>query len=85
VLLPNTDAALFGVLVEAPTTTEIREAGKIVVKILKGGAAGSVKAEELNKAVCKTKFEAASALETREGVVGTAIAQVRAILGLFVL
>ena len=76
VLLPYTDAALFGVLVQAPTTKEVHDAGKIVVKVLKG-AAGSVKTEELKKAVSKAKFEAANALERREGQVGTAIAQVR--------
>ena len=76
VLLPYTDAALFGVLIQAPTTKEVHDAGKIAVKVLKG-AAGSVKAEELKKAVSKAKFEAASALERREGLVGNAITQVR--------
>jgi len=76
VLLPYTDAALFGVLVQAPTTKDVREATRITVNVLKG-AAGSVKAEELKKAVSKAKFEAASALERREGVVSAAIAQVR--------
>jgi hypothetical protein len=66
------------------STTEVREAGKIVVKVLKG-AASSVKADELKKVVCKAKFEAARRLETREGVVGAAIAQVCAVLGFFVL
>ena len=76
VLLPYTDAALFGVLVQAPTIKEVHDAGKITVKVLKG-AASSVKAEELKKAVSKAKFEAASALEQREGLVGAAITQVR--------
>jgi ubiquinol-cytochrome c reductase core subunit 2 len=76
VLLPYSDAALFGVLVQAPTIKEVHDAGKITAKVLKG-AAGSVKAEELKKAVCKAKFEAASALERREGLVGAATAQVR--------
>jgi ubiquinol-cytochrome c reductase core subunit 2 len=76
VLLPYTDAALFGVLIQAPTTNEVRQAGKVVANVLKG-AAGSVKAEDLKKAVCKAKFDAASALERREGVVGAAIAQAR--------
>ena len=75
VLLPYTDAALFGVLVQAPTTKDVREASRITVNVLKG-AAGSVKAEELKKAVRKAKFEAASALERREGVVSVATAQV---------
>ena len=75
-LLPYTDAALFGVLVQAPTIKEVHDAGKIAVKVLKG-AAGSVKADELKKAVSKAKFEAASALERREGLLGTAITQVR--------
>ncbi len=76
VLLPYTDATLFGVLVQAPMIKEVHDAGKIAIKVLKG-AAGSMKAEELKKAVSKAKFEAASALERREGLVGTAIDQVR--------
>ena len=76
VLLPYIDAALFGVLVQAPTIKEVHDAGKIAVKVFKG-AAGSVKAEDLKKAVSKAKFEAASALERREGLVGNAITQVR--------
>ena len=76
VLLPYTDATLFGLLVQAPTIKEVHDAGKIAVKVLKG-AASSVKADELKKAVSKAKFEAASALERREGLVGSAITQVR--------
>ena len=76
VLLPYTDAALFGVLVQAPTIKEVHDAGRITVNVLKG-AAGSVKPEELKKAVSKAKFEAASVLERREGLVGAAIDQVR--------
>ena len=64
-LLPYTGAGLFGVLVQAPTIKEVHKAGKIAVNVLKG-AAGSVKADELKKAVSKAKFEAASALERRE-------------------
>ena len=72
VLLPYTDAALFGVLVQAPTMKEVHDEGKIAVKVLKG-AAGAVKADGLKKAVSKAKFVAASALEGREGSVGTAL------------
>ena len=75
-LLPYTDAALFGALVQAPTIKEMHDARKIAVKVRRGPAV-CVKAEELKKAVSKAKFEAASVLERREGLVGTAITQVR--------
>ena len=71
--MPYTDSALFGMLVQAPTTIEVHDAGTIAVKVLKG-AAGSVKADELKKMVDKAK-EAANALERREGLVGTATTQ----------
>ena len=75
-LLPYTDTALFGALVQAPTIKEMHDTRKIAVKVLRGPA-GCVKAEELKKAVSMAKFEAASVLERREGLVGTAITRVR--------
>lgn len=75
VLLQCTAAAPFGVLVQEPTIKEVHDAGKIAVEVLKG-AVGSLNAYEVKKAVSKAKFGAASALERRGGLVGTAIAQV---------
>ena len=47
-LLRYTQAALFGVLVQVPTTKEVHDTGKIAVKALKG-AADSVKVNYLKK------------------------------------
>lgn len=77
VYLPYTDAALFGVVVQAPTAEAVREAGKSVVKALKAVASGSVKDEEVKKAVAKAKFAAASTIESRDGLVSTFGPQVR--------
>lgn len=69
VLLPYSDATLFGLVIQGKTTALVKEAGKAAVSALK--AAGGVKSEELKKAVAKAKFEAASGVEGREGVVST--------------
>jgi len=49
----------------------VKEAASAAVKALKDSAAsGGVKAEELKKAVAKAKFEAASAVDRRDGLIG---------------
>ncbi|KDQ11192.1 hypothetical protein BOTBODRAFT_114630 [Botryobasidium botryosum FD-172 SS1] len=66
--LPYTDAALFGVVVQAQTVDGVKEAGKAVVQALKNVASGSVKDEEVKKAIAKAKFAAASTIESRDGL-----------------
>jgi ubiquinol-cytochrome c reductase core subunit 2 len=66
-LLPYSDATLFGLLIQGETAEGVREAGKIAVKALKdGGSGASVKEPALKKAVAKAKFTSASALDGRE-------------------
>ncbi|KAI0633113.1 ubiquinol-cytochrome C reductase complex core protein 2 [Trametes polyzona] len=65
--LPYSDASLFGLLVQGPTTAAVKEAGKAAVAALQ--AAGDIKGEELQKAIAKAKFAAASAFDGRDGVV----------------
>ncbi len=69
VLLPYSDASLFGLLVQGQTAADVKTAGKAAVDALK--AAGSLKGEDLQKAVAKAKFSAASALDVRDGLVAT--------------
>ena len=66
VLLPYSDATLFGLLVQGQTGADVKAAGKAAVDALK--AAGSLAGEDLQKAVAKAKFSAASSFEGRDGV-----------------
>lgn len=78
VLLPYSDAALFGLLVQGTSAEGVKEAATLAVKALKDASASSgVKAEDLKKAVAKAKFAAASIVEDREGFVSTFGPQVR--------
>ncbi|KAK7448432.1 ubiquinol-cytochrome c reductase core subunit 1 [Stygiomarasmius scandens] len=67
VYLPYSDASLFGLLVQGPTSASVKEAGKAAVTALK--SASSLKGDDLKKAVAKAKFASASATESREGLV----------------
>ncbi|KAI0651058.1 ubiquinol-cytochrome C reductase complex core protein 2 [Trametes meyenii] len=69
VYLPYSDASLFGLLVQGQTTADVKEAGKAAVTALK--AAGSLQGEELQKAIAKAKFAAASSIDRRDGFVST--------------
>ncbi|KAL5525302.1 QCR2 [Sanghuangporus sanghuang] len=72
VLLPYSDATLFGLLVQGESASDVREAAAASVKILRDTTAtGSVKPEELKAAIAKAKFAAASAVEDREGFIST--------------
>ena len=72
VLLPYSDATLFGLLVQGENAASVKEAAATAVKTLKTTAeSGSIKPEEIKKAVAKAKFAAASATESREGFVST--------------
>ncbi|TCD65163.1 ubiquinol-cytochrome c reductase core subunit 1 [Steccherinum ochraceum] len=76
VLLPYSDATLFGFLVQGETAADVKTAAAAAVSALK--AAGSIKAEELKKAVAKAKFAAASSIEGRVGFATTLGAKVLA-------
>ena len=72
VLLPYSDATLFGFVVQGETTEDVKLAGKAVVQALKGVSGnGGVKAEDVKKAVAKAKFEVASSVDGRIGFMST--------------
>lgn len=82
VLLPYSDATLFGLLIQGESTAGVKEAAATAVKALKASAeSGSVKPEEVKKAVAKAKFAAASATESREGFISTFGPKVCQLLG----
>lgn len=66
VLLPYSDATLFGLLVQGPTTAAVKEAGTAAVTALK--AAANLKGDDLKKAIGKAKFAAAHSFDKREGL-----------------
>ncbi|EMD34977.1 hypothetical protein CERSUDRAFT_85735 [Gelatoporia subvermispora B] len=66
VLLPYSDATLFGLLVQAPSAEAVKTAGKAAVSALK--EAGAAKGEDLQRAIAKAKFAASSAVDGREGL-----------------
>ncbi|THH33357.1 hypothetical protein EUX98_g799 [Antrodiella citrinella] len=76
VLLPYSDATLFGFIVQGETTEDVKTAAKAALAALK--AAGSFKSDDLKKAVAKAKFAAASSVEGRTGFVNTLGAKVLA-------
>lgn len=65
VYLPYSDATLFGLLVQGATPADVKEAGKAAVAALKAG----IKEQDVKKAVAKAKFNVASSLESREGLI----------------
>ncbi|GLB44452.1 putative ubiquinol-cytochrome C reductase complex core protein 2 [Lyophyllum shimeji] len=77
VYLPYSDATLLGLLIQGPTPGAVKEAGKAAVEALKLAARG-ISEEELKKAAAKAKFAAASATESREGLLTTLGSQVLA-------
>lgn len=70
VLLPYSDATLFGLLVQSDSGDKLKEAGKAAVDALKAATNG-VKSEDLKRAIAKAKFSAASSAENRDGLVAT--------------
>jgi len=69
VYLPYSDAALFGILVQGPTSEAVTQAGQTAVKVLKEATGSSgLKSEDLKKAVAKAKFQAASVADSRDGL-----------------
>lgn len=80
VYLPYSDAALVGLLIQAPTTEGVRVAGKAAVAALKGTS--GLKAEDLKSAVAKAKFRMASSADARAGLVEVLGSKVRLIFNL---
>lgn len=72
-LLPYSDAALFGVVVTAPTSEGVASLAKEVAGLMKG-AKGSD--EEIKRAINKARFHEASLLERHETLIATAGAAV---------
>ncbi|WRT66534.1 uncharacterized protein IL334_003493 [Kwoniella shivajii] len=70
-LLPYSDAALFGVVVSAPTSVQLAGLAKEVASIIKS-AGKEAKDEEVKRAVAKAKFADATSTETLEGLVAQA-------------
>ncbi|KAJ3727419.1 Metalloenzyme, LuxS/M16 peptidase-like protein [Lentinula raphanica] len=68
VYLPYSDASLFGLLVQGPTGSAVKEAGNAAVQALKTATNG-LKGDDLKKALAKAKFAAASAVDSRAGLV----------------
>ncbi|KAK1226824.1 ubiquinol-cytochrome c reductase core subunit 1 [Marasmius sp. AFHP31] len=75
VYLPYSDATLLGFLIQGQNGAAVKEAGKAAVSALKSAGNG-LKGEDLKTAVAKAKFAAASATESREGLVSLLGAQV---------
>jgi ubiquinol-cytochrome c reductase core subunit 2 len=73
-VLPYSDAGLFGVVITAPTSEGVKSLSSEVVGLVQG-LQKEVKEEELKRAIAKAKFEAASATETRDGLLTTVVPQ----------
>lgn len=70
VLLPYSDATLIGVVLEGSDGSALKEGAKAVVGAFKDAAGGKVGKEELARAVARAKFQLASGVEGRDGLVG---------------
>jgi len=66
--LPYSDAGLFGLVVSGRTVEGVKEAGKVAVEVLKKSTKGLTE-DELKIALAKAKLGAASAVESREGLI----------------
>lgn len=73
-LLPYSDATLFGVVVSAPTSEAVKSLATEVASILKQ-IGSNVTEEDAKRAVAQAKFAAASASDTKEGLIATAAPQ----------
>ncbi|KAG2344639.1 LuxS/MPP-like metallohydrolase [Suillus weaverae] len=68
VLMPYSDATLFGLLVQGSSAEGVKEAAKVVTSALKEST--GLKGDALKMAVAKAKFAAASSLDGRDGIFG---------------
>ncbi|OJA20781.1 hypothetical protein AZE42_07017 [Rhizopogon vesiculosus] len=69
VLMPYSDATLFGLLVQGPSAEGVKEAAKVATKALKEST--GLKGDALKMAAAKAKFAAASSLDGRDGIFST--------------
>ncbi|WVN87571.1 uncharacterized protein L203_102754 [Cryptococcus depauperatus CBS 7841] len=67
-LLPYSDAALFGVILSAPTSAQTKILAQEVASIIKNAGA-EFKEDEVKRAVAKATFEDATSTETLTGLV----------------
>ncbi|KAG1856749.1 Metalloenzyme, LuxS/M16 peptidase-like protein [Suillus subluteus] len=74
VLIPYSDATLFGLLVQGSSADGVKEAAKVATKALKEST--GLKGDALKMAVAKAKFAAASSLDGRDGILGALSAKV---------
>lgn len=74
-LLPYTDAALFGVIVQAPTSEAVRALATEVASVLKSSG-DKLGEEEFKRAVAQAKFAAASQLENKQGLIEAVAPQI---------
>ncbi|EJU00584.1 ubiquinol-cytochrome C reductase complex core protein 2 [Dacryopinax primogenitus] len=75
VLIPYSDATLFGVLISAKDSAGLRQGGEAVVKALKEAASGGLSQELAGRAKARAKFAAASLEEGKAGVLAKGAAQ----------
>ncbi|KZO91781.1 LuxS/MPP-like metallohydrolase [Calocera viscosa TUFC12733] len=75
ILLPYSDATLFGVLISAKDSAGLKQGGEAVAKALKEVAAGGIKAELVGRAKARAKFAAAVIEEGKAGVIAKGAAQ----------
>ncbi|KAG2117716.1 Metalloenzyme, LuxS/M16 peptidase-like protein [Suillus clintonianus] len=68
VLMPYSDATLFGLLIQGSSAEGVKEAAKVATKALKEST--GLKGDALKTAVAKAKFAAASSLDSRDGIFG---------------
>jgi len=69
VLMPYSDATLFGLLVQGSSVEGVREAAKVATKALKEST--GLQGDALKTAAAKAKFAAASSLDGRDGFFNT--------------
>ncbi|KZT57571.1 ubiquinol-cytochrome C reductase complex core protein 2 [Calocera cornea HHB12733] len=75
ILLPYSDATLFGVLVSAKDSAGLKQGGEAVVKALKEVAAGGIKEDLVGRAKARAKFASAVVEEGKAGVIAKGAAQ----------
>ncbi|KAG8959656.1 ubiquinol-cytochrome c reductase core subunit 1 [Tulasnella sp. 419] len=69
VVLRYSDASLFGVIVQSHSVDGVKSAAANVVKTLKEAGSGSLKDDEVTKAIAKAKFSLASSAEQKDALV----------------
>jgi ubiquinol-cytochrome c reductase core subunit 2 len=73
---PFSDAALFGLVIQAPSPEGLTSASKAAVKALKDAGSGSLKGDDLTRAIARAKYWAAKSLEHRNTITNALGSQV---------